>query len=50
MEQEISKKISMDNVRQAVRHHFESFFGFDMVSTDLSELDHLLNPDVALIT
>lgn len=50
MAQELSQEISMTNVRQAVRHHFESFFGFDLVMTDLSGLDHLLNPDVALIT
>ena len=43
MARELSQEISMDNVRQAVRHHFESIFGVDLVETDLSELDQLLN-------
>jgi len=50
MARELSQEISMTNVRRAVRNHFESCFGFDLVMTDLSELDHLLNPDVAFIT
>ncbi len=50
MAQELSREISMTDVRQAVRYHFESFFGFEMIMTDLSEVNHLLNPDVALIT
>ena len=50
MAQELSREISMTDVRQAVRYHFESFFGFELVMTDLSEVNHLLNPDVALIT
>lgn len=51
MAQELSQKISMTNVRQSVRHHLEFFFGFDLVSTGLSELDDLLTPcNVAKLT
>jgi lipoate-protein ligase B len=43
MARELLQEISMDNVRQTVRHHFESIFGVGLVETDLSELDQLLN-------
>lgn len=49
MEKELSRKISMHNLRKAVRHHFESFFGFDLVGTDLSDLVHLIDPNVAKV-
>ena len=43
MERELSQKISMSQVREVVTHHFESVFGFDLVSIDDKRLDHLVN-------
>lgn len=38
MEQELSRKVSMDEVRKAVRRHFEVVFGAELVMKDLKEL------------
>jgi lipoate-protein ligase B len=43
MERELSQKISMSPVRKAVMYHFETLFGFNLVSIDDSNLDHLIN-------
>ncbi len=43
MEKELSHKISMSQVREVVTHHFESVFGFDLVSIDDKKLNHLVN-------
>jgi lipoate-protein ligase B len=43
MERELSQKISMNPVRKAVMHHFETLFGFNLVSIDDNKLDHLVN-------
>ena len=43
MEKELSQNISMSQVREVVTHHFESVFGFDLVSIDDKRLDHLVN-------
>ena len=43
MERELSQKISIIPVRKAVIHHLETVFGFNMVSTDDKNLDHLVN-------
>jgi lipoate-protein ligase B len=42
MAQELSQKISMNPVREAVMHHFETVFGFDLVSIDANDMNHLL--------
>jgi lipoate-protein ligase B len=42
MAQELSQKISMNPVREAVMHHFETVFGFDLVSIDVNDMNHLL--------
>jgi len=42
MVQELSQKISMNPVREAVMHHFETVFGFDLVSIDDNDMNHLL--------
>ena len=41
MAQELSKKISMSPVREAVMHHFETVFGFDLVRIDVNDMNHL---------
>jgi hypothetical protein len=43
MARELSQKISMSPVRKAVMHHFETVFGFNLVSIDDKKLDHLVN-------
>jgi lipoate-protein ligase B len=42
MEQELSQNISMRQVREVITHHFESVFGFDLVSTRVNDLNHFL--------
>ena len=42
MARELSQKISMNPVREAVMHHFETVFGFDLVSIDVNDMNHLL--------
>jgi lipoate-protein ligase B len=42
MAQELSQKISMNPVREAVMHHFETVFGFDLISIDVNDMNHLL--------
>jgi lipoate-protein ligase B len=42
MAQVLSQKISMNPVREAVMHHFETVFGFDLVSIDVNDMNHLL--------
>ena len=42
MAQVLSKKMSMNPVREAVMHHFETVFGVDLVSIDVNEVNHLL--------
>ena len=42
MAQELSQNISMIPVREVVMHHLETVFGFDFVSIDVNELNHLL--------
>jgi len=42
MAQELSQKISMNPVRETVMHHFENVFGFDLVSIDANDVNHLL--------
>ena len=42
MAQELSQKISMNPVREAVMHHFETVFGFDLVSIDVNDMNRLL--------
>ena len=39
----LSKKISMSPVRKAVMHHFETVFGFNLVSINDKKLYHLVN-------
>jgi len=41
MEQELSRKVPMNQVREAVKHHLEAVFGVDLVMTGLSELQGL---------
>ena len=47
MEEELSQKISMSQVREVLAHHFESFFGFDFVRIDDKKMNHLVNCGVA---
>jgi lipoate-protein ligase B len=42
MERELSKKISMNPVRKAIMHHFETVFRFNLVSIDVNDMNHLL--------
>jgi len=48
MAQLLSKKISMNLVRESVTHHFETVFGFDLVGIDVSDMNHLLPDQKAL--
>jgi lipoate-protein ligase B len=41
MEQELSREISMNRVREAVKRHLETVFGVELVMTNLSELHGL---------
>ena len=43
MEKELSRKISMSRIREVVVHHFESVFGFDLVSIGINDMNHLLS-------
>jgi lipoate-protein ligase B len=43
MERELSQKISVNTVRKALMHHIETLFGFNLVSIDDNNLDHLVN-------
>lgn len=43
MEKELSKKISMNQVRESVAHHFESIFGFDLVNIDINDMSYPLS-------
>ncbi len=47
MEKELSQKISMSQVREVVKHHFKSAFGFDLVRMDAKKMNHLVNYGVA---
>jgi len=47
MEEELSQKISMSQVREVLAHHFESVFGFDLVRIDAKKMNHLINCGVA---
>ncbi|MFZ0483590.1 MAG: lipoyl(octanoyl) transferase LipB [Desulfobacterales bacterium] len=47
MEKELSQKISMNQVREAVTHHFKSVFGFDLVRIDAKKMNHLVNCGIA---
>jgi lipoate-protein ligase B len=47
MEKELSQKISMSQVREAVTHHFKSVFGFDLVRIDAKKMNHLVNCGIA---
>jgi lipoate-protein ligase A len=42
MEQEFSRKVSMNQVREAVKRHIETVFGVELVMISLSELQGLL--------
>jgi len=42
MEQELSRKVSMNQVRESAKRHLEAVFGVELVMTDLSELQDLL--------
>jgi lipoate-protein ligase B len=41
MEQELSHRVSMNQVREAIRRHLEAVFGVELVITSLSELQGL---------
>jgi lipoate-protein ligase B len=43
MERELSQKIHMNPVRKAVMNHLATLFGFNLVSIDDNNLDHLVN-------
>jgi len=43
MEEELSQKISMSQVREVLAHHFESVFGFDLVRIDDKKMNRLIN-------
>ena len=43
MEEALSQKISMSQVREVLAHHFESVFGFDLVRIDDKKMNHLIN-------
>lgn len=43
MEKELLQKISMSQVREVLAHHFESVFGFDLVSIDDKKLNQFVN-------
>ena len=47
MEEELSQKISVSQVREVLAHHFESVFGFDLVRIDDKKMNHLVNCGVA---
>ena len=47
MEKELSQKISMSQVREVVKHHFKSAFGFDLVRMDAKKMNHLVNYGIA---
>ncbi|MCK4603546.1 MAG: lipoyl(octanoyl) transferase LipB [Deltaproteobacteria bacterium] len=41
MEQELSHRVAMNQVREAVKRHLEAVFGIELVMTSLSELQYL---------
>lgn len=43
MEEELSQKISMSQVREVLAYHFESVFGFELVRIDAKRMNHLIN-------
>lgn len=43
MARELSQKISMNPVREAVMHHLEAVFGFDLVSIDVEDISMKLS-------
>jgi lipoate-protein ligase B len=47
MEEALSQKISMSQVREVLAHHFESVFGFDLVRIDDKKMNHLINCGIA---
>jgi lipoate-protein ligase B len=48
MERELSRKVSMDRVRKAVKGHIEAVFGINLITTRLSELKGRLSSPVWL--
>ena len=42
IEQELSRKVSMNQVREAVKRHIEAVFGVELENTSLSELQNFL--------
>jgi lipoate-protein ligase B len=42
MARELSQNISMNPVREAVMHHLETVFGFNLVRIDVNDVNHLL--------
>ena len=42
MEKELSRKVSVNQVRGTLKHHIEAVFGVELVATGLSELQDLL--------
>jgi len=42
MEQELSRKVSMNQVRETIKRHIEAVFGVELVMTDLLELQDFL--------
>ena len=51
-EREVSRKVSMKKVREAVKCHFEAVFGVELVVTSLEKLniDHIIQDRPALIS
>lgn len=48
MERELSRKVSMDRVRKAVKGHIEAVFGINLITTRLSKLQKRLSSPVWL--
>jgi lipoate-protein ligase B len=48
MERELSRKVSMNRVRKAVKGHIESVFGINLITTRLSELQGRLSTPTSL--
>ena len=46
MEQELSRKVSMNQVRETIKRHIEAVFGVELVMTDLLELQDFLRRPV----
>jgi lipoate-protein ligase B len=45
MERELSRKVSVNKIRETLKHHFGAVFGVNLVATSLSELQDLLKGD-----